>query len=70
MSAGMAVTGTMPSGVDGVYASVLPGVLPLSVPLHLNLATIAATSQSLQIPLIPPNTAAIVQKLSQVLCVY
>ncbi|XP_039137136.1 protein RIK isoform X2 [Dioscorea cayenensis subsp. rotundata] len=65
MSAGMAVTGTMPSGVDGVYASVLPGVLPLSVPLHLNLATIAATSQSLQIPLIPPNTAAIVQKLSQ-----
>ncbi|KAH7665184.1 K Homology domain type 1 domain-containing protein [Dioscorea alata] len=65
MSGGMGVTGTMLSGVDGVYASVLPGVLPLSVPLHLNLATIAATSQSLQIPLIPPNTAAIVQKLSQ-----
>ncbi|KAM0937897.1 putative KH domain containing protein RIK/BLOM7 [Dioscorea sansibarensis] len=66
MSAGMVVTGTMATGVDGVYASVLPGVLPLSVPLYLNPAMIAATSQALQIPLVPPNAAAIVQKLSQI----
>ncbi|KAJ0981968.1 hypothetical protein J5N97_010223 [Dioscorea zingiberensis] len=67
ISAGIALTGTIPLGVDGVYGSVLPGVLPLSGPLFVNPvpATFATTSQSVQTPLIPPNAAAIVQKLSQ-----
>ncbi|XP_048433955.1 protein RIK isoform X4 [Pyrus x bretschneideri] len=68
VSAGLAVPGALPMGNVGFLGGItIPGTTPVTGALSMNAiaASYATIPQAYQVPLIPPQTATVIQKLIQ-----
>ncbi|KAM1218026.1 hypothetical protein PS1_045671 [Malus domestica] len=68
VSAGLAVPGALPMGNVGFLGGItIPGTTPVTGAVSMNpfVASYATIPQAYQVPLIPPQTATVIQKLIQ-----
>ncbi|CAN6702385.1 unnamed protein product [Malus baccata var. baccata] len=68
VSAGLAVSGALPMGNVGFLGGItIPGTTPVTGAVSMNpfVASYATIPQAYQVPLIPPQTATVIQKLIQ-----